>query len=534
MANKAKALNDLPKWSTFYDNIYTAAPSYEVAPADAAQLQEIAKSFKTLYPKPDSALTRRALTADRVRELFQSGAVAERAKGLNIWHIEEMLGDASIHFEKAYQIRQRIDSLKVNAFQSLMDLWEFCETDQVHADEIEKGRYAIDGARAESEVKASSATIRSLEQELGAHDNFLLSYSGLAKVPDDWWKDTSAYDKAIGNQVEKQANLAGAAASPLDPGNNQVGKGKQILEISLPVLSAEVRYRLSSALAQHYSIQGARDAAEARLKGQSVQANYYSHEEEFQLRRVNINRKLMQRKLVELYSHEGSLNHFEQITELSAQLEDEFLNAASAMLASSLGLRTLFNYPRALDGDGFKELDFVACLAWVRDAISWLRRIMANDQTITIPVVIKNAAKPLWTDDGTSARWRFELGKDGPGAYAKAFFAQYEFPRIKGISAFFEQAGKESLSLQVAPPQALGGKDKSAPILIGRVGSRDSNRSPIVGGMDVALNTSPEGPWEITIFMPSGSSKAQNEKVLSRVGDIYLDIFVTGHLRVSS
>jgi hypothetical protein len=531
MANQS-ALENISSWSEFQKTIYAAAPKYDLVPAKLAELKQAAARVKSLYPEPDGLLTRGALKLEDLRKLFESGAVAKRAEEMNAWHVEELLNQASLHLDRTFQLRERIDALKVNAFQSLMDLWEFSELDEVHDEEITEGRYALDNARLEAEVKASQATIASLEQELGATDSFLRPYAATTEIKSDWWKETT-YGTKITERAVELANLAGAAASPTDAAwnaNSQIGKGKQVREIGQPVFEFEARYQMSYALAQHYSVYGANDSAKALLNGQTKQLNYYGKSEGFQIRRVNVQRKLMQRRFFELYSDGGALCFFGQIEELSKLLDAEILEALSAMLASSNGLRRVFKYPGALDETDFKNNDLTMDIVWVREAISWLRRLLAKDNTVVLPLSLKSLSKPDLDQDGSVATWKFTVGHESANAFLKTFIADYDLLRIKGLAAFVDSPTKEKTwSMRIRPPQAsVNDSSKTKPIFIGRVGVRESNQNPIVCGMDVALNTSPMGVWEVSLFLPPAPTKAQNEKLVGQIAAIDLEVVVSG------
>src|SRR2546427_12605182 len=92
------------------------------------------------------------------------------------------------------------------------------------------------------------------------------------------------------------------------------------------------------------NLAGSIKAAEQRLAGEQSTANYLAAALPLQLSRVEVARKLFQRKLFETHCPGGALKYDEQIAPLLRSAEHDVAHALARLAAVSEGMHDLFGY----------------------------------------------------------------------------------------------------------------------------------------------------------------------------------------------
>src|SRR6266446_1029645 len=213
------------------------------------------------------------------------------------------------------------------------------------------------------------------------------------------------------------------------------------------------------------NLAGSIKAAEQRLAGEQSTANYLAAALPLQLSRVEVARKLFQRKLFETHCPGGALKYDEQIAPLLRSAEHDVAHALARLAAVSEGMHDLFGYSDLFPiTGGNRPPDLDDCAQWARDAINWMRTFAGRDEMVTIPISLKRVMGDHWNAGLKNRTWEFSFGTSAGGQIWDEILRDRRYCRVRGVSAFVNSpniGGEWQLNIQLPTKSAIRYKDNS-------------------------------------------------------------------------
>jgi hypothetical protein len=277
--------------------------------------------------------------------------------------------------------------------------------------------------------------------------------------------------------------------------------------------------------------------------GAQIRQQWEYQDVTFKRRRTEAAREVARLKVILSCLQRGVLNFAERREASRNRFKRDFHDAISRYEAVRSGLSLLYGYN---EPDPAHELVTVGeatedelaknpflgrldlCVSWVRNAIAWMVRFQALEQTYTKVISVRSAGSG-------STEWSAGVSV---GGIWKVVVADTEFSgqfhvRIRGISIYVVSSSASSLwTIELTPPSTglitfrdgtTNSLDQShiAPVVFGRVTSREAIRSPEDGNAIMLHNVSPIGSWSLTCRPVSGSLNRIDE-----IDDIHIDVTV--------
>jgi hypothetical protein len=253
-------------------------------------------------------------------------------------------------------------------------------------------------------------------------------------------------------------------------------------------------------------------------------------------------RELAKLKIRLCCMEQGALNFVERRNLSKERFDRDFNDAMARYRAVAKELRLLYGYVQPDPGmaqvaaqkatlDELSANPFLGkldlYLNWVRDAIAWLIRFQATEQTYTRVISIRNAptGSDTWDQGITNGgRWKVLV--------PETEFVNQSHVRLRGINVYAEMKNTPELwKCTLTPPSqsitrlsdgSTNTIDQShlPNIFFGRATARESIRLPESGVGPMIHNASPIGPW--TLELVSLTKGAQ----LDGLQDVYIDFDV--------
>jgi len=301
---------------------------------------------------------------------------------------------------------------------------------------------------------------------------------------------------------------------------------------------SEIKQRVDTLTAQKENLAGSIKAAEQRLAGEQSTANYLAAALPLQLSRVEVARKLFQRKLFETHCPGGALKYDEQIAPLLRSAEHDVAHALARLAAVSEGMHDLFGYSDLFPiTGGNRPPDLDDCDQWARDAINWMRTFAGRDEMVTIPISLKRVMGDHWNAGLKNRTWEFSFGTSAGGQIWDEMLRDRRYCRVRGVSAFVNSpniGGEWQLNIQLPTKSAIRYKDNSMHDLpeqaklpsswLGRVATKNNNRrEPEIVGATTLLNASPLGLWRVRILDRSADGLSLADPK-GRIDDIIIEL----------
>jgi hypothetical protein len=363
--------------------------------------------------------------------------------------VEQLLAQIATLIERGITSRTEWQDLGERSFARLIELKEFADLDDIHADEIKSGYYAFPLIQSLAETEALWYSNNSHEaDQVLAYVNKIIP--GPSSVPDYRPKDLG----------EASANLQAWTAKVQD------------------------------------------GVAKNRFTAAGSKANYDNCDVTFRRRRTVAARQINALKLAAYSDPDGPLNFDERRAIASTRFKEDFGDALLRLATVKQGLELIYGYK--LDLKASSSL-FDDALMAVRAAMEWLVRFTAQEQNYILPISVRCISEDNWK----SGLWSSKQGGTWSFDVPASLFPSQAHVRLRGISATITSKNSRALfQSMVQVPQTsvsvhLDGKnvklDQSmVPVIrIGRVAGMDSQRSPDTVGTLALHNASPIGSWKV-------------------------------------
>jgi hypothetical protein len=375
--------------------------------------------------------------------------------------VETLIHEAGALIERSLGDLLKFDELAVDRFKVFM---EFVEADRMYSQQLaEQKDDAFWSGLATEADKASLARAA----QCGPID-----------------PKTKAYmiQQSYGNSVKEYVNAGNSA------GDKDV------------VTRANARGAANSAVAAQ--LQSGAQISSNQLDGASHSARkqYETQSRIHQIERREINREIMEIKLLEFIRPGGALNYSQRMIEIGLRAYTDFVEVLSRLHAIVLGLREFYSVEDPSEAELEDDLKPANSRSRILGAVRWLRkaanafaraRMDEQDYVIRLMVTGPNLFRDL----------------SGPGrevTFSADQVADMTKAQLRGISATAEPlVGDAWIDLEViCPRQQLKKVDIILPPLVSRLGRVSSSGSLNVrdaGGGRPIVNRSPVGDWKLKI-----------------------------------
>jgi hypothetical protein len=453
------------------------------------------------------------------------------SKSFRPQHADILLNQAADILDRCLRDRIEWEDKQVKWASLALEILDFLQRDDIHSREIEAGLYTTPAKEAEYEREARARTYQGM---LASNDyTCYLQNSFQQSTAVQGLSDTEqliAWLSVIGgskdqkevewNGTKQQATaFAKDAAARLTEWNFWIQK--------LQALSAWTRSDWERAAA------GFSEMAAAERERWLVRDIAFQRERSKQARRlVDLKVRLATEK-------GGAFNYREKMDCVSSRITPDFQDALARLQAAEVGLNQIFGYNHPLpeklkllfdppaDTSSANDSCYIDdCITWVRDAIAWLIRFSALDQSYVLTVSVRrHVDKTAWSGGLETGVWKFILTEGTNGD-----FPDFENLRLAGLSA--SVCGKElkglwqtTLRIPGNGVYIRGGQkitiDQSDILAcrLGRVGTRQLIQYPDVTGRTSLRNASPIGEWTVTLLPESTQGEKRKD-----VEDIEMDL----------
>ena len=453
-------------------------------------------------------------------------------------HADILLDQAADLLDRGMRDRFDWQDLAVKSFNVSAELSEYYALDAIHKKEIEKGFYTVEAKQSNSALRAENAVI-SGTRTAANYLNWLIQN-----------KYTDSELKRQTDSAQMAAFLSHLAAYELPAQGGLVKHIWEGIERTIPehlkeAAFTQVWHSLVSQqvglLTQQQGHDTTVDASSRRLAGLEAKAEWDRSDVDFRRSRTKVARDIADLKMRAFTEPGGALNYEERMRPLQERFSRDFRDAVSRVKAAQQGLSLLYGYDRQLptsiqnllnqnSSNTYKYFD--DCLAWVRDAISWVVRFMQLDQQYVLPVSIRGLINnnTAWEAGRAAGSWQIQL--------PESMFPNQRHIRLRGLSASVKVDSDEEEDLWqvvVSVPATsyckhLSGQNlsldqsKIPPCRLARVKRRDDVREPDVVGLTSLHNASPLGIGTQPLWKISMNTRSLQGTEINKVKDLYLDL----------
>lgn len=251
----------------------------------------------------------------------------------------------------------------------------------------------------------------------------------------------------------------------------------------------------SSARAAYAQYLDGSRAASFSTEGNTSRMNYHIQSRIHQIERQDIQREIIELKLMEMLKPGGAINYNERMHAIGVRAFSDFLEVTSRLNAISIGMYEFYgidslpqeSIETALRG-GRTRIE--GAVSWLRKAVNLISRNKMNENTFIIRKKIEISGGNI------------DILRSGISIIFDENISGYNIIQIKGVSCCLESSNVfASLDLEViSPEQKLSSVDISLPSVSfrqGRISSVDCNSvSDVYLGRSI-VNRSPKGEWRV-------------------------------------
>lgn len=424
-------------------------------------------------------------------------------------HVEPLLDQAADLLDRCLRDRNSYEEIAATYLTQLLELFEYADLDKIHADEEKAGIYKVDSSVSGSEWVAEQFLTNG-QYRIGRFNQSVFDslFSG------------GKFGELVGAE-QLTSWLTGLVhysyqGQRFDRYNEATWNGAK-KPIYMHYYDAGVTRSNHNAIAEFYDFRTKiqqflleADVNSRRLPGREAKSDWDALNVSFQVRRTKVARKYQDIRFKATVSHDGVLNRAKRLEALRERFRKDFRDAFSKLLKAEEGLKEVYGYidplPRSFDSlDHYDE-----CLLWTRDAIQWIVRFSRREQSMVMPISLKDViGNSAWKEGKKTGQWTFTLrSSDFPDLY---------FLRLRGIGAYvddkcgyhgrlwrirLELPSKGVFYRGTYDSKDTGTLDQSdlPSARLGRVTQRDYPRDGDVVGTSSLHNASPLGDWKVTLL----------------------------------
>ena len=502
---------------------------------DDAQYQEWMKlltSFHDLYDLRETHQNDQASfrpTAFRIDSDFKYALQAAEGT-FNYLHVETLLNQTSDLLDRCIQERAVFEDESSRAATLALEIEDFLHNDLIHRDEIRNGIYTLLKEIAEAEHMIVSTQIGFLEF-IKSELEYVHDIINVPKQADH--ASTLAWLQYAFDQPQQEVKVNGSSTI----------RANHASSASSYLTAVAASDRRASAMAQLKEVTERLEFARQREEILKARQTWEHKDVGYKKGRYQSARKLAQLKIKLCCLKEGALNFAERRDQSKLRFARDFNDALSRYRALAKGLALLYGYTQpdpamenvkrgeatieSLSAKPFLgRLDF--CVNWIRDAVAWLIRFQASEQTYTCVVSLRGApnGSDSW-DQGirNGGRWLIVI--------PESLFPEQRYVRLRGINLFAEMKRGHALwNCSLIAPRAGAIRlidntvnkldQKHLPkFFFGRVTARESVRIPEDGNVAAVHNASPIGEWGLQVNAVPGQGVSFDD-----LQDIQIDFSV--------
>lgn len=438
-------------------------------------------------------------------------------------HVEPLIDQAADLLDRGLRDRATWDEQAIKMLELSLELGEYKDLDAIHAEEEQAGLYDVPSrlSAAEKSAEALNASYQQYNEDL------------IDRIIQDLYS-TDEINKSY-NASRKAAWLTGLVPARYDGQTlvewkkyNYGGVEKEMATWAIDAAEALSAHQLftesRSWRLQKEIFDTLTEVSKRKLPGLNSKAEWDDLNANFMRRRTLIARKYQDIKSRAAVDPDGILNYQKRLAPLRKRFHEDFRHALARLKVISQGMRDLYKYNVPLPTDEGSVDYFDRCLIWTRSAIQWLIRFSRVDQSVVVPVSMRDIlGEDLYRQEREIGKWTLPLDANVFGGMVQL--------RVRGLSAFVvgESAEDKLWQLTVSVPPLgtvlyLSGdpikidQSRIPPCRFARVTKRESLREPDLVGVSSLYNASPVGLWEVQV-----NSSIPKEK-LDKLKDIHLDI----------
>ena len=525
----AETLDDLPE-STF------EKVDFQRAEEEAKIWEEIKNFIKDDFVSTSNSGSNKKSLSRRIEEDFKFNA-EERDNDFSPFHVEVLLDQAADLLDRAFKHRRDFDDLLEKFYLLRLELGEYSELDAIHQEEEANGFYDVEKEQSDAELKSEQSRSKLFENLHKANNS-----DGIR----DKYFTEDAIDK-LKKAVAKGAWLVGIVhylfkGQEVDKyltysywGKDRGGKDKSANLLSVESAEEQILYSANlqkdlflkeQAKETTNNISGM-EMSGWRLGGLGAKSNWDYLNANFRRRRTIVARKFQDWKASLATDNDGALNYNVKSNIYRNLFQQDFRDALARLKVVERGLKDIYGYDAPLPPDENSRDYFEQCVLWSRKTISWLIRFSRAEQSLVLPISLKNVlGSAAWNSGLSAGAWEVDIPDE--------LFADLKHVRLRGLSAFVIGAeAKEKLwQMKIKVPAAGQVKHLSGNTValdqsripqcwLARVTDRNAQRDPDVFGMSVFFNTSPIGKWTVQVVKSVPSSDD-----FSKITNIHLDLYL--------
>lgn len=411
-------------------------------------------------------------------------------------HVEPLADQAATLLERGIKDRAEWDDLNIKKLLLWLELQEYYDLNKILEDEVAAHKLEIDKEQSQSESDAANALID--------------KYKLITKQLQDEEASKNIYKPGLLDRIRKIKH------DYLMP-----NRGPNLSEPDVTDLVGwEVSVAQYSYLIQAELNNGSFDLITKRATGLEKRAEWEKQNEVFRLRRIIASRKFMDIKSFCASQIDGILNYDKRIQSLETRFKNDFIEAYAKLIKVEKGAKDIFKFTSnlPLPSNPLPVDFFDNCLNWVRELINWLNRFSRVDLNYVLPISLKKLLGTNYKTAMKAGKFNFELKSE--------LFQGLDFLRLRGFSVYVFDPDKKELNgvfqAQVQAPSHYG--IVFSKINIGRIATRDFQRTPDICGANTLFNSNPIGNWQIEFINPFSTEELNKE--IGDLEDVYLDLYL--------
>jgi hypothetical protein len=486
-----------------------------------------------LRPTSDGTVTGSLSAFTRRIEAGFKFKAQDRDEDFSYLHVEPLLDQAADLLDRGLRDRAVWDEQSVKMLDLTLELSEYSELDEIHAEEERRGLYDVPWkqSKADHSAEALNARYQQINEDI------------IDRLIADYYNDTTINEQY--NAARKAGWLTGCLVYSFQ-GQTFAGYQKHTYggvekDVADHALDAADKISLHQLFTQLRSLRLQKEVfdtltevSKQRLPGLEARSDWDTLNANFMRRRTIVARRYQDIKSKAATDVDGILNYQKRLGPLYDRFHSDFRHALARLFVVQKGLKLIYGYSEPFPADGQAVDYFDKCMIWTRSAIQWVIRFSRQDQSLAIPISLRQIlGDDAYREGRKTGKWEIDLGDK--------FFAKLLHLRLRGLSVFVvgddpliggNKAEDALWSFEIRAPlsakinHVMGTSatlDQSSvpPCQLGRVTSRDSRREPDVVGSSALYNASPIGQWQVKVH---GSIPAVD---LDKLKDVHLDLHLT-------
>lgn len=525
----AKTPDDLPE--TAFEKV-----NFQRSEEEAKIWEEIKNFIKNDFVSISDSDGNKLSLSRRIEEGFKFNA-EERDDDFSSFHVEILLDQAADLLDRTFNRRRDFNDLFEKFYLLRLELGEYSELDAIHQEEEAAGFYDVERQQSDAELKSEQRRFTLFRE--------LYRISSSNDIRDKYF--TEGVINNLKKAVAKGAWLVGIVHYLFKGqefgeyltydywGKDAGGHNKSASLLS--VESAEEQIQYSANLQKDLFLEGrtkentnssyGMEISGFRSNGLGAKSNWDFNDANFRRRRTLVARKYQDWKAALSTEDGGALNYDEKSNIYRDLFQQDFRDALARLKVVQQGLKDIYGYDVPLPPDENNRDYFEQCLLWSRKTISWLIRFSRAEQSLVLPISLRNVLGiTAWNNGLSDGAWEVDMQEE--------LFADFRHVRLRGLSAFVLGAeAKDKLwQMKIKVPATgqvkhLSGntvaldQSKIPQCWLARVTDRNAQRDPDVFGMSILFNTSPIGKWTIQVVKSVPSSDD-----FSKITNIHLDLYL--------